>query len=879
MVYGKRTQKPLKLGQQISAEGLQYESKKYQEQGFKAPRNPTGVRVYSLRKIAGGAGAQKMMIWLIVLEWLLTVAPSYYGSQHFSGPVMGGSAATRVAPGDTPLNLVETLDGFLISTNSGFGAHYLQAFDERGNKVTDRIEFRSLWYGLAYAPMQKSVLASTGAHSVIVTRVYAGKFGKPREISFDHCELTAGVAVLDESTAVVACNRSYEAIRFNFLTGKILKRVKVGEFPFAVKTLPDGRVAVANWGQASVSILDGTSLRTLRTISVGSHPADELVIPDKRLLLVACSDSDLVSVIDLDNLREVRQLKIQELDSKLSGGQPDALAFDRVTGKLYVALAGINALAALNQIGTEKESSLEGLIPVGSYPTALLYSRRVRGLFIADGRNLVSGPSSPHKRQPDADKRSGIPAGPRGRHTPAILPEQTHKTDSGARTDYIGYLLGGGIEVLRDEEIRAARRRTIEQRVYGDVPRSLSEPSRDLIRYFSAKTNPHAPIHHVIYIIKENRTYDQLLGDIKEGNGDPDLALFGEPVTPNQHALARQFILFDNFYVDGDVSADGHVWSTAASSTDYVNKLWPSFYSQHLKYEFEGADYDGDVLHEHPIAIPASGPIWEAAQRAGMTYRDYGEWCVDEGAPPGETRCHLKGLKDHYDPLYLDGIGTVTDRKRVEEWEREFHEYEQNGNLPQLTIIHLPNDHTLGTWPGRPTPRALIADNDIAFGRLVEVVSHSRFWPETAIFVLEDDAQDGPDHVDAHRSLLFVVSPYTRRAIVEHSFFSTTSVLRTIEQILGLTSLTYFDDRASSLLMVFQKQPVLGGYRCLHPGVPLDEVNSPDAPGAKESAHWDFSRPDRVPEQELNRAIWKSVKGKASEPPAPIVTVRWKQLP
>jgi hypothetical protein len=322
------------------------------------------------------------------------------------------------------------------------------------------------------------------------------------------------------------------------------------------------------------------------------------------------------------------------------------------------------------------------------------------------------------------------------------------------------------------------------------------------------------------------------------------------------------------------VSADGHVWSTAASSTDYVNKLWPSFYAHRLKYDFVGPDYDGDEQHDQPFAIPKSGAIWDVAQKAGVSYRDYGEWCVDEDANPGLTRCYLRGLKDNYDARYVDGIGTVTDVKRLEEWEREFREFEKSGDLPQLTIMHLPNDHTRGTQPGHFTPRAMVADNDVALGRLVEIVSHSRFWPETAIFVLEDDAQDGPDHVDAHRSPLLIASPYIRHGVVKHAHFSTMSVLKTIEQILGLPTLTYFDDRAPSLLPEFQQQPVLEGYTARPAQVPLDEVNPPNAPGAKQAARWDFSRPDRAPEQELNRVIWKSVKGARSEPPPPILTAR-----
>ncbi len=791
-----------------------------------------------------------------LLSLLLTIIPLESRSQPVSQPRVAASAAERVAPADTPLNLVETPDGFFISTNSGYGAQYLQAYDERRNNVTGRIEFPSLWYGLAYVPEHKSVLASTGGHSVVLVPFQEGKFGKPHEISLDHCDLTAGIAVQNGSTAVVVCNRSYEAIQFNLLTGKILKRVQVGEFPYSVKLLPGGRLAVSNWGQSSVSILDGGSLRTLRTISVGSHPTDELVLQREQQLLVACSDSDLVSVIDLKSLQEIRRLRIQIPNSGVGGAQPNALALDPARRKLFVALAAVNALAVLD-LGAGEDLRLDGLIPVGAYPTALIYSSRAHKLYIADGRNLISGPSAP----------GGTHAG---------INSHTHRSDSGSLLKYIGYLLGGGIEAFTDADLASlgARRRTLAQQVYGDAPRELDAGERELVRYFSVKSNPQCPIRHVIYIIKENRTYDQVLGDMPEGNGAPDLVLFGEPVTPNHHALARQFVLFDNFYVDGDVSANGHVWSTAASSTDYVNKLWPSFYAHRLKYDFVGPDYDGNEQHDLPFAIPKSGAIWDAAQKAGVSYRDYGEWCVDEDAQPGLTRCYVRGLKGHYDPRYVDGIGAVTDRKRIGEWEREFRGFEKNGDLPQLTIMHLPNDHTRGTQPGRYTPRAMVADNDVALGRLVEIVSHSRFWPETAIFVLEDDAQDGPDHVDAHRSVLLVASPYAKHGAIEHARFSTTSVLKTIEQILGLPSLTYFDDRAPSLLVDFQQQLVLEGYTALPAGVSLNEVNPSNAPGAKQSARWDFSHPDRAPERELNRVIWQSVKGAGSEPPAPILTAR-----
>ena len=765
------------------------------------------------------------------------------------------SAANHVAPGDVPLNLIETPDGFLISTNSGYAPHYLLAYDETRQQVSDRLVLPSLWFGLDYQAEQKLLLASDGKHSVIAIPFEDGRFRRPREIEVPGCEMTAGVGIESESTAVVACMQNHRLVRFDFKTGEFLKGTDVGEFPYEVKALPGARLAVSDWGQASVEILDGPELKPLRTIGVGSHPNDMVVLPGRDQMLVACSDSDLVSVIDLKSLREIRRVDIRIPDSPLGGAQPDALTFAPATGKLFVALAGVNALGVF-ELGKDQDAEVnfEGLLPVGAYPTALLYSARAQKLFIADGRNFVTGPSSPAT----AVYRPGLVQG--------------HKADSGSAVAYIGYLIGGGIEAIRDEDWQRLRPRmtTLARQVYGARRELPSPQSHELIEYFSAKSNPRTPIRHVIYIIKENRTYDQVLGDMKEGNGAPDLVLFGEQVTPNQHALARQFILFDNFDVDGDVSADGHLWSTAASSSDYVNKIWPGIYSNALKFDLWGPGYDGDDKHDHPIAAPGSGFIWDLAHAAGVSFRDYGERCYTDKNEPHRSRASLRGLKGHYDPAYLDGIGEVTDQQRLDEWEREFRQFEQRENLPALTVIHLPNDHTVGTTAGKFTPRAMVADNDLALGRLVETVSHSPFWLQTAIFVLEDDAQDGPDHVDAHRSPLLVISPYARHGLVEHARFSTVSVLKTIEQLLGLGSLTYFDDRAPGLLVDFQREPALDGYTVRRPQVRLDEMNPAGAPGAKESATWDFSQPDAAPEQALNRVIWQSVKGPDSEPPAPV---------
>lgn len=771
------------------------------------------------------------------------------------------SIGVRIAPGDNPLNLIETPDGFVVSTNAAYESPYLLSYDERRREVSSRLALPSLWYGLDYDASRKLLLASGGTHSVFAIPVAEGQFGTPREIKLSDCDLTAGLAIDGASTAVVACDQNQRIVRFDFETGQALSTAAVGEYPYGVKVLPGGRIAVSNWGQSSVSILDGRSLRTVRTIPTGSHPSDMLVLKASARLLVACSDSDLISVIDLSSLREVRRVDLRLPGSKIGGAQPNAFALDPTRHQLYVALAGINALAMfhLSESDDGADLAFKGLLPVGPSPSAVLYSTRAQALFIADGRNAVLGPnpanSIDYKIHPD---------------------HRQWRSDSGSKLDYIGYLLGGGLESISEARLSGMRSMmlTFAQQIYGISPRKPSAQAQEMINYFSARTNPRRPIRHVVYVIKENRTYDQVFGDVPRGNGEKDLAIFGERITPNEHALARQFILYDNFYVDGDVSWNGHLWSTAAQSTDFVNKLWPATYSYHVRFNLWGPIYRGDDAHNQPVAVPSAGFIWDLAKRADITYRDYGEWCNPDPDHPGEDGAWVRGLKGHFDPHYRSDIGGVTDQARIDEWEIEFQKMEATGRMPALSILYLGNDHTVGTRPGYPVPRAMVADNDLAVGRLIDDLSHSRFWGSTAVFILEDDAQDGPDHVDCHRSTLLVASPYLRHGGVEHRQFSTVAVLKTIEQILGLDSLTYFDDRAPSLLVDFERRPVLESFTHRSPQFPLNRKNAPNAPGAKQSARWDFSEPDSAPEQALNRVIWESVKGPNSEPPPPVYNVR-----
>jgi DNA-binding beta-propeller fold protein YncE len=782
-----------------------------------------------------GSGLRAILVCAIRL-WLLCAT----GMHTYS---LLALADHRIAGGDMPLNLLESEGRWIVSTNSGWHNAYLQVYDRQSAKVTSHAGLPSAWYGLAYDAGRKLVIASSAESSLYVFTLAGGKLEQMRELSLGDCRLPAGLTLGSNGTVWVACNQNETVLRFDYINGRPLASKRVGAFPYAIVTLPSGKLAVSLWGQSAVAIVDAMTLEQVALVSVGSHPNAMLYLPEAKHLLVACSDSDDISVVDPFAGVEVRRFHLSIPGVAVGGAQPVSLVEDPASGLIYVSLEAISSVAVLQVTHKQQITySYNFAFGVGAFPTALFFSARSRTLLVAAGRNLVTGPNAP----PGA-----------------------------TATEYprIGSVIGGGIEAYPVAALhQRASNKSLREAVYGKEPPATRDGG-ELIEHFSANRSAPGPIQHVFYILKENRTYDQVLGDVKEGNGDTRLLLFGQSVTPNHHQLARDFILFDNFFVDGDVSADGHFWSMAATATDYVARLWTTTYSGHTEAAFD-APYDGDEDHDHPIAAPGSGFLWDRARKLGITYRVYGEWGVHDPKDKNKDVMYLAGLKNHYDPYYRDEIGDVTDQQRVNEWEKEFRGFEATGNLPQLTIIHLPNDHTCGTRPGYPTPQAMVADNDLALGRIVETISGSRFWSQSVIVVMEDDAQDGPDHVDAHRSVLLLVSPFTHRHLVEHRRVDTAAALKTMEQILGMSSLTYFDDRAAGLLDDFVVQPDLGQYRALRPDQPLTEMNTAQSPGAKESQRWDFTHPDRAPETELNRVIWQSVHGRDSQPPAPVDEVQ-----
>jgi hypothetical protein len=489
---------------------------------------------------------------------------------------------------------------------------------------------------------------------------------------------------------------------------------------------------------------------------------------------------------------------------------------------------------AVFDVSTPGKSRSLGFIPVGWYPTSVRVTPDGKHLLVANGRGLTS---------------KANPLGPQP--VPKSSVEQ-----------YVGRLFNGSLSIVDLPSRKQFERRlrawtALAYRcspLRADASVSVSRPPQNPV---PAQPGQPSPIKYCLYIIKENRTYDQVLGDLPQGNGDSKLCLFPERVTPNEHQLARQFVLLDNFYANSEVSADGHEWSMGAYATDFVKKMWPLSYghngSSKFPYPAEG---------NFPVAFPAGGYLWDRALAAGVTYRSYGEFVRDGGTTL------MPALRGHFDPQYRGFDLDYPDVKRAARFIAELGRFEAQGEMPRLQILRLPNDHTHGATPGKLTPTALVADNDLALGQLVEAVSRSKFWPQTALFIVEDDAQNGPDHVDAHRTTAYVVSPYTRHAAVDSTLYSTTSMVRTIELILGLSPMSQFDAAATPMFNAFQPEPDPRPYQALPANVDLFERIPATAWGAQ--IPMNFAREDANDDILLNEVVWRSVRGPDSPMPAPV---------
>ena len=435
------------------------------------------------------------------------------------------------------------------------------------------------------------------------------------------------------------------------------------------------------------------------------------------------------------------------------------------------------------------------------------------------------------------------------------------------KEDSVRSLQKGSVNVIPLGNLKADIANWTRQ-VYANVPYNdalldrAREPKQPTV--VPSQVGVGSAVKHVIYVIKENRTYDQVLGDMKQGNGDARLTIFGRNVTPNHHRIAEQWVLFDNLYCDGEVSVDGHSWSTSAIATDFNEKLWPANYGGHSA---------GRAAAAH---VPSGGHLWDLARAAGLTYRSYGEYASrSSDGTTMEASPGVGGLVGHVAPKFK--LAGMRDTDNVREFIRELEEYERNYDspdparrLPNLIVMSLPENHTVGTRPGGYTPRAMNANADHAVGLLVERVSRSPYWKETAIFMIEDDAQNGPDHVDARRTVGLVASPYAKRGAIDSTLYTTSSMLRTIELLLGLPPMTQYDASAPPMYAAFTDRPDTRGYTAAPPEWDVNEKNTALAWGARESAEMELDEVDRAPMHALNEIIWKSARGANSAMPAPV---------
>jgi YVTN family beta-propeller protein len=753
-------------------------------------------------------------------------------------------------PGDLPMKMLAVNGGDqLLVLTAGFHDHSLNLISPRTQELSASLDVVKAWDGMAFDPSSGVVYLSGGGHAkpsfgealarltnppamknsidkpILRARFAAGKLKPDSPIAIDGLDekdrYISGLA-LGADGALFALNLQTDTLyRLSGPDFRQQTSVKTGYRPYGVVTSPDGaQLAISNWGDRSVSLLDAASLHETARIAVGSHPNEMIWAKDGRLF-VADSGSNQVSVIA--NAAAVETISTSLNPRAPVGSTPDALALSPDGHRLYVANADNNNVAVID-ISDRKESRVLGFIPTGWYPTALAIAPSGDQLYVGTGKGM----------------------GFRNNYPAAITSPRTAPNPK-TPYDYVASVLTGHVSIVDVPDSRQLVSYT--RQAVANVP--APQAYIDTAAAAKIRRDVFPKIKHIVYIIRENRTYDQVFGDIGAGNGDPKLTLFGEQTTPNAHAVARRTVLFDNLYCDGEVSEDGHQWSNAAYATDFNQKAWTNSYSDRNEPEAD----------ERLKSSPA-GYLWDSCARHGLTFRTYGEMASFTSTQETEPEVEAVGsLEGHVslEWLRLKSKG-ARDTEKAGVFVRELQDAEKSGNWPNFMVMSLGEDHTQGLRPGVFSPTAQVASNDQALGEMVEAVSHSRFWKETAIFVIEDDAQNGPDHVDAHRTVGLVISPWMKRGVVDSTMYTTSSFVKTMELILGLPSMTQFDDAATPMYAAFTSTPAFDAIDNLPPQTNLSMRNPATGALARASLKLDFSDYDRADPDELNRILWSALK-------------------
>jgi DNA-binding beta-propeller fold protein YncE len=709
-------------------------------------------------------------------------------------------------------------------------------------------------------------------------------------------EIPSGLAISADDQQLFVCgNLSNQLLQIDLASGVVTKQWDVGFAPYDVVLAGDHAI-VSNWGgrqptegdltgpagrgtemrvdpvrfiasEGSVSLVDLTNDQTTEILT-GLHASALAVSPNQEYCVCANAGSDHLSVIEIASKSVVDTIWAKANASELLGATPNALAFDETGERLYVANGSQNAIAVMAlELGEKGESALAGLIPVGWFPGAITFDAQRHRIHVANIKGL---PTEPRKRYESAGFNTHMYT---GSLSLVDLPNDEQLAQ---------YTLQA-IDNMAEPAIKAALQKPRPNQPPRVVPERIGEPSL---------------VKHVVYIIKENRTYDQVFGERTDGNGDPGLCIFGRDITPNMHKLADEFGLLDNTYCAGILSADGHQWSSSAMATDYMEKSFAGF---PRSYPDGMGEDDVDALAYSP-----AGFIWDNAVANSISIRNYGEFMIPtvryadnskSGTPDFlscfrtwqgtseevvfEAKPAIESVRSFSPNRYVGWEMSVPDGYRADFIIDELNEFSEKGEFPSLTIICLPNDHTSGTSRGCPTPAACMADNDLAFGRIVDALSHSPFWKEMAIFTIEDDPQAGWDHVSGYRTTAWCISPWSRRGQTTSTLYNTTSVLRTIEQILGMPPMNRFDASATPMFDCFTDQPDFTAYDAVPNTIPLDQMNpEPTAIAdpilrrdAEVSATLNFREIDAAPEGVLNEILWRSQKGSTIPYPHWAITV------
>ena len=747
--------------------------------------------------------------------------------------------------GDLPLNIaVSSSKKLMAITNNGQSTQSIQLIDVNQQRILDDIEISKSWLGIKFTDDEKYLYVAAGNDNQINKyKILDGKLiltdslvlGErwPNKIS------PAGIEIDNAAKLLYVVTKDNNSLYIlNLITKRIISKVSLPAEAYTCKLTSDKKnLIISCWGCDKMLEYNIQKKQISYQINVGSHPNDFCFSRNGKYLFVCNANDNTISVIALSKHKVIETLNTALFPNAPTGSTTNGVALSEDNKTLYIANADNNSLCVFD-VSHPGKSNHKGFIPVGWYPTSVAVIGNK--IFVTNGKGFSS---------------MANPNGPNPVNKKSKTEFQKGDNTKINKVQYIGGLFLGTLSIINEPNILSLKKYTkqvYENSPYNKQKETVAEGEQG--NPIPKKLGSSSPIKHVFYIIKENRTYDQVLGDMPEGNGDKSLCLFGETVTPNLHSLAREFVLLDNFYADGEVSADGHNWSMGGYATDYLEKNWVTSYGD------RGGGYDAEGTRK--IADNKMGFIWDYCKRAGISYRTYGEFADD-------YKPNIPVLKNHFCPYYTSWDQTVRDTTRVGQWKKDFDSLLAANTLPQLNTLRIINDHTEGLRLGRPTPFAHVADNDLAIGMFIEYLSKSPVWNNSVVFIVEDDAQDGPDHVDAHRTTAYVAGGFVKRNYIDHTMYSTTSILKTIELILGIPPMSQYDAAAMPMYRSFMKSPLPSTFKAKQLQVDINEKNTAVNKWQKMSENFDFSKEDKVEPGIFTEVIWKAVKGINSEVPAP----------